>query len=512
MSSLDAQNISQQRPDISRQLSALLNERILVLDGAMGTMIQTYQLQESDFRGALLTQHPIDVKGNNDLLSLTQPEVISDIHRSYLLAGADIIETNTFNGTSISQADYQLEDLVYDLNFNSAQLARKAADEITASNPNRPRFVAGAIGPTNRTCSISPDVSRPGYRNTSFDELAEAYEEQAQALIDGGVDLLLLETVFDTLNCKAALFALSQITKSANRPIPIMVSGTVIDASGRNLSGQTMEAFWYSIQHVDLLSVGLNCSFGATELRPYLQDLAKLVPIPISCYPNAGLPNEFGEYDEAADQTASILNEFGQSGLLNIVGGCCGTTSDHIRAIDEAISGLPPRQIPVDKYLPSFSGLEPLVIRPDTNFVNVGERTNVTGSAKFSRLIKDRDYEAALQIARDQVESGAQIIDVNMDEGLLDSKSIMTEFLLLMATDPQISRVPVMIDSSEWEVIEAGLKCVQGKGIVNQEIVGNQVPHPRHTFQEIFDRVKVAPYCPCIVLLGLHVHIADFLE
>ena len=467
MSSLDAQNISQPRPDISRQLSALLNERILVLDGAMGTMIQTYQLQESDFRGALLTQHPIDVKGNNDLLSLTQPEVISDIHRSYLLAGADIIETNTFNSTSISQADYQLEDLVYDLNFNSAQLARKAADEITASNPNRPRFVAGAIGPTNRTCSISPDVSRPGYRNTSFDELAEAYEQQAQALIDGGVDLLLLETVFDTLNCKAALFALSQITKSANRPIPIMVSGTVIDASGRNLSGQTMEAFWYSIQHVDLLSVGLNCSFGATELRPYLQDLAKLAPIPISCYPNAGLPNEFGEYDEAADQTASILKEFGQSGLLNIVGGCCGTTSDHIRAIDQAISGLSPRQIPVDKYLPSFSGLEPLVIRPDTNFVNVGERTNVTGSAKFSRLIKEGDYEAALQIARDQVESGAQIIDVNMDEGLLDSKTIMTEFLLLMATDPQISRVPVMIDSSDWEVIEAGLKCVQGKGIVN---------------------------------------------
>ncbi len=470
MSSLQTNTVSQPKSnhtDVQRQLSALLADRILVLDGAMGTMIQTYQLQESDFRGDQFTRHPIDLKGNNDLLSLTRPKVISDIHRSYLLAGADIIGTNTFNSTTISQADYRLEGLVYELNFNSAQLARQVADEITAINPGQPRFVAGAIGPTNRTCSISPDVLRPSYRNTSFDELAEAYGQQAQALIAGGVDLLLVETVFDTLNCKAALFSLSQIVKSANRPVPIMVSGTVVDASGRNLSGQTMEAFWHSVQHVDLFSIGLNCSFGAIQLRPYLQELAKSASVPISCYPNAGLPNEFGEYDETPELTASILNEFGQSRLLNIVGGCCGTTPQHIQAITKTVADLPPRPVPLDKNLPSFSGLEPLVVRSGTNFINIGERTNVTGSAKFARLIKEENYETALQVARDQVESGAQIIDVNMDEGLLDSKSIMTEFLLLMAADPQISRVPVMIDSSDWEVIEAGLKCVQGKGIVN---------------------------------------------
>jgi len=457
----------QVEPNTASRLPDLLAERIMVLDGAMGTAIQSYQLQEHDFRGRRFAEHPVDLQGNNDLLSLTRPDLILTIHRSYLIAGADIIETNTFNSTTISQADYQLQDLVYELNCTSAQLARQAADEVTTEDASRPRFVAGAMGPTNRTCSISPDVMRPGYRNITFDQLAEAYANQTRALIDGGVDLLLIETVFDTLNCKAALFGISEAMKSADRSVPIMVSGTVIDASGRNLSGQTVESFWYSIQHADLFSVGLNCSFGATQLRPYIRELAKVADVPISCYPNAGLPNTFGQYDETPDVTAGILDEFGRNGLLNLVGGCCGTAPEHIRAIAETVADLPPRPIPSTDFLPNFSGLEPLIVRSDTNFVNVGERTNVAGSARFARLIKNQDYEEALEVARDQVENGAQIIDVNMDEGLLDCKNAMTEFLMLLASDPQISRVPVMIDSSNWEVIEAGLKCIQGKGIVN---------------------------------------------
>ena len=446
-----------------KTITDLLHERILVLDGAMGTMIQRHNLTEADYRGARFANFPHDVKGNNDLLSLTRPDIIREIHIQYLEAGSDIIETNTFSSTSIAMADYHMEDLVYELNYESARLAREAADEITRQNPDKPRFVAGAMGPTNRTASLSPDVNNPGYRAVSFDDLVDTYYEQVRGLVDGGADLLLVETVFDTLNAKAALFAIDKYGAS----LPIMVSGTITDASGRTLSGQTTEAFLYSVSHLPLLSVGLNCALGADLMRPYVRTLAKEAPFFVSAYPNAGLPNEFGEYDETPEQMAATIESFIKEGYINIVGGCCGSTPDHIRAIAEAASRYAPRRLPAPEPYQKLSGLEPLKITEITNFVNIGERTNVTGSKAFARLIKSGDYEAALAVARQQVENGAQIVDVNMDEGMLDSVEAMTLFLNLIASEPDIARVPLMIDSSKWEVIEAGLKCVQGKAIVN---------------------------------------------
>jgi len=451
----------------THDIKKLLQQRILILDGAMGTMIQSYQLDEDDYRGERFSNHACDVKGNNDLLSLTQPKIISDIHRAYFEAGADIVETNTFNGTSIAMADYQMEDLVYELNKESALLARKVADEFTAQNPAKPRFVAGVLGPTNRTASISPDVNNPGFRNVSYDELVESYLEGIAGLVDGGADLLLVETVFDTLNAKAALFAIETYFDQHDIKLPIMISGTITDASGRTLSGQTAEAFWNSLAHVQPLSIGLNCALGAEQLRQYVEELSNIVTCHISAHPNAGLPNEFGEYDESAEVMAAQIKEWAQSGFLNIIGGCCGTSPAHIKAIAEAVEGCAPR-VPVEnKHHCRLSGLEPFNITPETLYVNVGERTNVTGSARFARLIKDGDYDTALDVARQQVESGAPIIDINMDEGMLDSKEAMVTFLNLIASEPDISRVPIMIDSSKWEVIEAGLKCIQGKGIVN---------------------------------------------
>ncbi len=448
-------------------INELLKERILVLDGAMGTMIQQYSLTEEDYRGERFRDFPHDLKGNNDLLSLTRPDIIKEIHRQYFEAGADIAETNTFSGTRIAMADYHMEHLVYELNYESAKIAKEAADEFTRANPDKPRFVAGSIGPTNRTASISPDVNNPGYRAVTFDDLVEAYEEQVRALMDGGADILLVETVFDTLNCKAALFAIEQVFETAGRRIPVMVSGTIIDASGRTLSGQTIEAFLYSVSHIPLLSVGVNCALGADLMRPYVQALAREAPFFTSAHPNAGLPNEFGEYDESPEHMAGIIEDFLKNDFINIIGGCCGTTPPHIRAIADVAAQFKPRTLPQPDHLPKLSGLEPLKITRETNFVNVGERTNVTGSKAFARLIKAGDYEAALSVARQQVEGGAQVIDVNMDEGMLDSEAVMVNFLHLIAAEPDIARVPVMIDSSKWSVIEAGLKCVQGKAIVN---------------------------------------------
>ncbi|MDF1588346.1 MAG: methionine synthase [Gammaproteobacteria bacterium] len=451
----------------THQIHQLLQQRILILDGAMGTMIQSYKLEEADYRGERFADHPCDLKGNNDLLSLTQPKIISDIHRAYFEAGADIVETNTFNGTSIAMADYQMEDLVYELNKASAQLARVIADEFTAANPDKPRFVAGVLGPTNRTASISPDVNNPGFRNVSYDELVEAYLEAIAGLVDGGADLLLVETIFDTLNAKAALFAIESYFDQHHVHMPVMISGTITDASGRTLSGQTAEAFYNSLNHVQPISIGLNCALGAAQLRQYIEELSTIATCHVSAHANAGLPNEFGEYDESADVMAEQMKEWAQSGFLNIVGGCCGTSPAHIKAIANAVAGIAPR-IPVEnKHHCRLSGLEPFNITPDSLYVNVGERTNVTGSARFARLIKEGDYDAALDVARQQVESGAPIIDINMDEGMLDSKQAMVTFLNLIASEPDISRVPIMIDSSKWEVIEAGLKCIQGKGIVN---------------------------------------------
>ncbi|PHS22995.1 MAG: methionine synthase [Methylophaga sp.] len=445
----------------------LLEKRILILDGAMGTMIQQYKLEEEDYRGERFAEHGCDVKGNNDLLSLTQPKIISDIHRAYFEAGADIVETNTFNGTSIAMADYEMEELVYELNKVSAELARTVADEFTANNPDKPRFVAGVLGPTNRTASISPDVNNPGFRNVSYDELVESYLESIAGLVDGGADLLLVETVFDTLNAKAALFAIETYFDQHNIHLPIMISGTITDASGRTLSGQTAEAFWNSLAHTQPISMGLNCALGADQLRQYIEALSGIVTCHISAHANAGLPNEFGEYDESPEVMAAQMKEWAESGFLNIVGGCCGTSPAHIKAIAEAVEGIKPR-VPVEnKHHCNLSGLEPFTITPDSLYVNVGERTNVTGSARFARLIKEEDYDEALSVARQQVESGAPIIDINMDEGMLDSKAAMVTFLNLIASEPDISRVPIMIDSSKWEVIEAGLKCIQGKGIVN---------------------------------------------
>jgi len=442
-------------------------QRILFLDGAMGTMIQRHKLDEDSYRGQLFSNHNSPLKGNNDLLSLTQPDIIRQIHLDYLQAGADFVETNTFNGTSIAQADYGLEDQVTKINFESAKLARQAADQVTKETPHRPRYVIGVLGPTNRTASLSPDVNDPGKRNVTFDELVIAYMESARALIAGGADLLMIETIFDTLNAKAAIFALEQFFEEDQCRYPIMISGTITDASGRTLSGQTVTAFWHSVRHANPLSIGFNCALGATELRPHIAEISELSDTLVSAHPNAGLPNAFGEYDETPEMTAEILAEFAQSNLLNIVGGCCGTTPDHIRAITKALENIQPRNIPEIPVLPRLSGLEPLTLTAEMNFVNVGERTNVTGSARFKRLIKEDNFEAALSVARQQVEHGAQIIDINMDEALLDSEASMTTFLNLLATEPDIARVPIMIDSSRWDTIEAGLKCIQGKGIVN---------------------------------------------
>jgi 5-methyltetrahydrofolate--homocysteine methyltransferase len=449
------------------QLRDALSNRILVLDGAMGTMIQQYELDEADFRGNRFTDHEVPLKGNNDLLSLSQPDTIAAICRAYLEAGADIIETNTFNANSISQSDYGTESLVKDMNLEAARIARAVAAEFTASEPTKPRYVAGSMGPTNRTASISPDVNDPGFRNVTFDQLAEAYAEQAKALIDGGADLLLIETVFDTLNCKAALFGIRNVLRQCDRYVPLWVSGTIVDASGRTLSGQTTEAFWYSVNQADLFCVGLNCALGAKELRPHLDDLCAVADTLVSCHPNAGLPNEFGAYDQTPEEFAAVIDEFARSGLLNIVGGCCGTTPAHITAIAAAVAGRSPRQIPEIEPLTRLSGLDPLVVRHDSLFINIGERTNVTGSRRFAQLITNGEYDRALNVARQQVANGAQMIDVNMDEGLLDSKEAMVKFLNLIASEPDISRVPIVIDSSKWEVIEAGLKCIQGKGVVN---------------------------------------------
>jgi 5-methyltetrahydrofolate--homocysteine methyltransferase len=445
----------------------LLKDRILILDGAMGTMIQSYKLDEDDFRGKEFQEYLNDLKGNNDLLSITQPQIIQEIHRSYLEAGADIIETNTFNANGVSMIDYQMRNLVYRMNLESAELAKQIAGEFTHRNSRKPRFVAGSIGPANRTASLSPDVNRPEYRNVSFDQIVEAYTPQIKGLVEGGADFLMVETVFDTLNCKAVLFAIDQCFEESGNKIPVMLSGTIIDASGRTLSGQTLESFWIATSHIDLLSVGLNCSLGAQEMRPFIEEISNLAPIYVSCFPNAGLPNEFGEYDQTPEMMAAILSEFADSGFLNIVGGCCGTRAEHIQAIAETMESKKPRNFPKIKKFPQFSGLEPLTIRPDSNFINVGERCNVTGSTRFAGLIREENYEEALQVARKQVENGAQILDINMDEGLLDSQAAMVKFVNLIASEPDIAKLPLMLDSSKWSVIEAGLKCAQGKYIVN---------------------------------------------
>jgi 5-methyltetrahydrofolate--homocysteine methyltransferase len=454
------------RPDRVREFRRLLGERVLVLDGAMGTVIQSYKLGEADYRGERFRDWPKDLKGNNDLLVLTRPEVIGEIHRRYLEAGADIIETNTFNSNATSQADYGAEALVRELNLAAAQIARRAADDV-AARTGRPRFVAGALGPTNRTASLSPHVNDPGFRNVSFDELAATYDEATRALVEGGVDAILVETIFDTLNAKAALFAVRRVLDELGLDLPVMISGTITDASGRTLSGQTVEAFWNSVRHARPEVIGLNCALGAKQLRPYIEELSRIADAYVCAYPNAGLPNAFGEYDETACETADLVREYAASGFVNIVGGCCGTTPDHIGHIAGSVAGLPPRRPPVLEPRCRLSGLEPLNIGPDSLFVNVGERTNVTGSAKFRRLIEADDYAGALEVARQQVASGAQVIDVNMDEGMLDSEAAMVRFLNLVAAEPDVARVPVMIDSSKWTVIEAGLKCLQGKGIVN---------------------------------------------
>ena len=450
----------------TQAFTALLEQRIVIFDGAMGTMIQRHRFSEEQFRGGRFKDWRSDVRGNNDLLTLTQPQSIADIHRAYLDAGADVISTNTFNSTSISQADYGMQALVGELNLEAARLARRVADECSTASGVQ-RYVAGALGPTNRTASLSPDVNDPGFRNISFDELVAAYSEVTRSLMAGGVDMILIETVFDTLNAKAALFAVRQVFDEVGEELPIIVSGTITDASGRTLSGQTTEAFWNSIRHARPLVVGLNCALGGRQLRPYIEELSRIAEIYVCAYPNAGLPNAFGEYDETAEQTAETLRDFAASGFVNMVGGCCGTTPEHIQAIKRAVTGLTPRALPRIESACRLSGLEPLTIDANSLFVNVGERTNVTGSAKFRKLIEAGDYAAAVDVARQQVANGAQVIDVNMDEGMLDSQAAMVKFLSLIAGEPDIARVPIMIDSSKWSVIEAGLKCVQGKGIVN---------------------------------------------
>ena len=452
--------------DCRTELERLLAERILVLDGAMGTMIQSHKLEEADFRGERFRTHPKDLKGNNDLLSLTRPDVIAAIHRAYLEAGADIVETNTFNSTSISQADYGTEALACELNREGARLARRVADEVEA-NTGRRRFVAGILGPTNRTASLSPRVEDPGFRNVSFDELKAAYAEAVRGLLEGGADLLMVETVFDTLNCKAALMAIEEQFERSGARVPVMISATITDLSGRTLSGQTVEAFWNSVRHVKPFSIGLNCALGAEQLRPYVQELSRLADCYVSAHPNAGLPNAFGGYDETPEHMCGHIGGWAEEGSVDIVGGCCGTTPDHIRALARAVEGLAPRRRPAPAAGCRLAGLESFNILPGDLFVNVGERTNVTGSAKFKKLILSGDYNAALEVAREQVQNGAQLLDVNMDEGLLDGKAAMTRFLSLLAAEPDIARVPIMLDSSRWEILEAGLKCVQGKCVVN---------------------------------------------
>ncbi|MBL8465071.1 MAG: homocysteine S-methyltransferase family protein, partial [Thauera sp.] len=455
--------------DRTTELRQLLAERILILDGAMGTMIQQEKLGEADYRGERFLDHPKDLKGNNDLLVLTRPQVIAGIHRAYLEAGADIIETNTFNATRVSQAEYGLESVAYELNVEGARLVRRLCDEYTAHNPAKPRFCAGVLGPTSRTLSISPDVNDPGYRNISFDALADDYYDSAKGLLEGGADLLLIETIFDTLNAKAAVFAIEKLFEDLGCRWPVMISGTITDASGRTLSGQTAEAFWNSLSHAQPISFGLNCALGADQLRQYVEELSTACDTHVSAHPNAGLPNPLSPtgYDETPEHLAGQIEEWAQSGLVNIVGGCCGTTPAHIAALAEAVAGLAPRVVPtIDKKL-RLSGLEPFNVGGDALFVNVGERTNVTGSKAFARMILEGRFDDALAVARQQVENGAQVIDINMDEAMLDSVAAMERFCKLIATEPDISRVPIMLDSSKWSVIEAGLKCIQGKGVVN---------------------------------------------
>nr|WP_198300953.1 methionine synthase [Cellvibrio sp. PSBB006] len=457
-------------PERQARIAALhqaIQQRILILDGGMGTMIQSYKLKEADYRGERFANYHMDIAGNNDLLCITQPGVIREIQRAYLDAGADILETNTFNSTRVSMADYEMEDLSHELNFAAAKLARELCDEVTALNPAKPRFVAGVLGPTSRTCSISPDVNDPGARNVTFDQLVENYLESVDGLVKGGADLILIETIFDTLNAKAAVFAVKQYFDQIGFELPIMISGTITDASGRTLSGQTTEAFYNSLAHTQAFSMGLNCALGAKELRQYVQELSRVAECYVSAHPNAGLPNEFGEYDQTPEEMVAIVEEFAASGFLNIIGGCCGTTPEHIKAIADAVAKYPPRAIPDIEPACRLSGLEPFNITKDSLFVNVGERCNVTGSARFKRLVVEEDYATALEVALEQVENGAQVIDINMDEGMLDAEKAMVRFLNLIAGEPDIARVPIMVDSSKWEVIEAGLKCIQGKPIVN---------------------------------------------
>jgi 5-methyltetrahydrofolate--homocysteine methyltransferase len=453
--------------DVTKQLTAAAEKKILVLDGAMGTMIQRYTLTEADFRGEQFKNHTHDLKGNNDLLVITRPDIIYNIHKEYLEAGADIIETNTFSGTWIAQADYKLEKQAYAINYEGAKIAKQAVVDFMKAHPGEVRFVAGAFGPTNRTASLSPDVNNPGFRAISFDELVDAYSEQTRGLIDGGSDILLVETIFDTLNAKAAIFAINKVQEEKGTKLPIMISGTITDASGRTLSGQTPEAFYTSVAHARPFSVGLNCALGAKDMRPHIESISKTAICFVSAYPNAGLPNAFGGYDETPEMMGEALEDFVSSGFVNIIGGCCGTTPDHIRVFAQVAKKYPPRKIPTPIKFTRLSGLEPVEIRPESNFVNVGERTNVTGSKAFLKLIKEEKFDEALAVAREQVEGGAQVIDINMDEGMIDGKEAMVKFLHLVASEPDIARVPIMIDSSKWEIIEAGLKCIQGKGIVN---------------------------------------------
>ncbi|MGH9455617.1 MAG: homocysteine S-methyltransferase family protein, partial [Terriglobia bacterium] len=440
---------------------------IVIIDVAMGTMIQQRNLSEADYRGSQFADHRKDLRLNNDLLNITQPQIIEEIHLQYLAAGADIIESNTFNSNAISMAEYGLENHIHALNVAGARNARRAVERFTAEHPERRCFVAGSLGPTSRTLSASQDISSPAARAVTFDQLRDAYYAQARGLIEGGADSLLVETVFDTLNAKAALFAIDQLFEDTGKRVPVMVSVTIIDQSGRTLSGQTVEAFWISVSHMKLLSVGINCALGAKQMRPYIEELSQVAPVYISCYPNAGLPNAFGGFDETPEIMCGDLREFALNGWVNIVGGCCGSTPEHIHAIAQAVRGLKPHVLSRPEPYSRFSGMEPLTMRPDSNFVNVGERTNVTGSPKFAKLIKAGEYEEALSVARQQVEGGAQILDVNMDEAMLDGEQAMTTFLNYIASEPDIARIPIMVDSSKWSVIEAGLKCLQGKGIVN---------------------------------------------
>lgn len=471
-----------------------LKHRILILDGAMGTMIQALKLEEADYRGAEFSEWSVDLKGNNDLLSLTQPQHIKKIHAQYLEAGADIIETNTFNSTRIAMADYKMQAHVAAMNKKSAEIAREVADEFTAKNPNKPRFVAGVLGPTNRTASMSPSVTDPGFRNVTFDELVEVYYESAEALWDGGADMLLVETIFDTLNAKAALFAILKLFDHRGQKLPVMISGTITDLSGRTLSGQVTEAFYNSLRHVEPISFGLNCALGAKQLRPYIEELSRIAECGVSAHPNAGLPNEFGAYDETPEDMAEEIADWAKRGFLNIVGGCCGSTPAHIHAIAKAVENISPREIPKIPSACRLSGLEPLNIKPDSLFVNIGERTNVTGSTKFLKLIQEQNFSKALEVAREQVENGAQMIDVNMDEGLLDSIECMRRFLNLIAAEPDITRVPVVVDSSKWEIIEAGLKCLQGKGVVNSISM-------KDGEEKFIERAKLARYYGAAVIV-----------